>query len=71
MLGNMGPALLRSQSESLFLVGATQQFTTQQMVVRGEQGAVYSKQIFYPWQVMGSTTTHRLFNNTTFQQTLL
>lgn len=64
-LGKMGPLLFRSQSEALFLVGSTQQHTKWQMVVGRECGAIYSKQILYPWQVMGSTRAQWPFNNGT------
>lgn len=56
------PRLLRSQSEGLFLeVAHTAQFG-QQMVLEREWGTIYSKQIFYPWQVMERATTLWRFN---------
>ncbi len=59
----MDPRLLRSQSGGLFLEVSAAQFG-QQMVFEREWGAIYSKQIFYPWQVMERATTVWRFNKT-------
>lgn len=56
------PCLLRSQSGGLFLETVSAAQFGQQMVFEREWGAIYSKQIFYPWQVMERATTVWRFN---------
>ena len=56
------PRLLRSQSGGLFLEVVSEAQFGQQMVFERELGAIYSKQIFYPWQVMERATTVWRFN---------
>ena len=58
----MDPRLLRSQSGALFLETVSVELFGQQMVFERERGAIYSKQIFYPWQVMERATTVWRFN---------
>lgn len=56
------PRLLRSQSGGLFLELVSAVQFGQQMVFEREWGAIYSKQIFYLWQVMERATTVWRFN---------
>lgn len=59
---DVDPRLLRSQSGALFLETVSVELFGQQMVFERERGAIYSKQIFYPWQVMERATTVWRFN---------
>lgn len=62
---DVDPCLFRSQSEGLFLEVVSEAQFRQQMVFESEWGAIYSKQIFYPWQVMERATTVWRFNKST------
>lgn len=56
------PRLLGSQSGVLFLVIVSRAHFREQMVFERKWGAIYSKQIFYLWQVMERATTVGRFN---------
>lgn len=59
---DVNPRLHGSQSGGLFLAVVSKACSGQQMVFEREWGAIYSKQIFYPWQVMESATAVWQFN---------
>ena len=58
----MDPPSPQEPIRGLFLEVVSAAQFGQQMVFEREWGAIYSKQIFYPWQVMERATTVWQFN---------